>query len=101
MSRMIDLDDAAEVAFKIIRVYTGATVEESDVEYVRSELEQKCYINHCGDEAFKRLDGLIRDINPAEIVSQIEADNLRHWCKTIQVEMDMALIKLGTVRKEE
>lgn len=39
----------------------------------------------------KRLSGLIRDINPAEIESQIEADNLRQWCEIIQREMRMAM----------
>lgn len=42
-------------------------------------------------QSAKRLSGLIRDINPAEIESQIEAGNLRQWCEIIQSEMRMAM----------
>lgn len=38
-----------------------------------------------------KLNGLIFDINPTEICSQIESDNLSNWCKTIQTEMRMAM----------
>ena len=34
---------------------------------------------------------LIRNINPAEICAQIEADNLRRWCEKMQELMKMAL----------
>ena len=46
------------------------------------------------DEAAKRLNDLIFDINPWEICSQIESDNLSDWCKTIQTEMKMAMVQL-------
>ena len=48
----------------------------------------------CEDQAARRLNNLIFDINPAEICSQIRSDNLRNWCKTIQTEMKMAMVKL-------
>ena len=46
------------------------------------------------DEAVKRLNDLIFDINPCEICSQIESGNLSDWCKTIQTEMKMAMVQL-------
>lgn len=46
------------------------------------------------DDSAKRLNDLIFDINPAEICSQIESDNLKNWCKTIQTEMKMAMVQL-------
>ena len=45
------------------------------------------------DEAAKRLNDSISDINPWEICSQIESDNLSDWCKTIQTEMKMAMVQ--------
>ena len=45
-------------------------------------------------DSVKRLNDLIFDINPAEICSQIESDNLKNWCKTIQTEMKMAMVQL-------
>lgn len=45
-------------------------------------------------EAAKRLNDMICDINPAEIASQIESDNLRQWCEIMQVEMKMAMVQL-------
>ena len=44
--------------------------------------------------AIKRLNDLVSDINPAEICSQIESDNLKNWCEIIQVEMKMAMVQL-------
>lgn len=43
------------------------------------------------DKAAQALNGLICDINPAEICAQIETDNLRRWCKKMQELMKMAL----------
>jgi len=36
--------------------------------------------------------GLIADINPAEIASQIERDNLANWCKLWRQEATVAAI---------
>jgi len=52
-------------------------------------------------EAAKRLSDLIFDINPAEICSQIESDNLKQWCKIIQTEMRMAMVQLPCWAEKE
>ena len=90
---MLTLDDAVKVAEKIVEVYIDHSIEEGDTEYIKQELEQKCYIPEKGSAA-ERLSGLIMDINPAEVASMIQDDKLREWCKTIQVEMNMSLIKM-------
>ena len=84
---MLTLDDAVKV--------TQWLVEDGndDYEIIRQELEQKCWIAPKSDDAAKRLNDLIFDINPAEICSQIESDNLIDWCKTIQTEMKMAMVQ--------
>lgn len=48
----------------------------------------------CEDQAARHLNDLIFDINPAEICNQIESDNLKNWCSTVQTEMKMAMIQL-------
>ena len=55
-----------------------------DAEIIRQELEQKCWFPPKSDDAAKHLNDLIFDINPAEICSQIESDNLKQWCEIIQ-----------------
>ena len=85
---MLELDDAVKV--------TKWLVEDqmTDEEIIRQELEQKCWFPPSPDEAAKRLNDLIFDINPAEICSQIESDNLKQWCEIIQSEMKMAMVQL-------
>ena len=98
---MLTFDDAVKVVEKIVEVYIDHSIEEGDTEYIKQELEQKCYIPEKGSAA-ERLSGLIMDINPAEIASMIQSDKLQEWCKTIQVEMNIALIKMdwGEMGKE-
>ena len=86
---MLSLDDAVKVAKRLIE--DGM----DDDEIIRQELEQKCWLPPKTDEAAKRLNDLIFDVNPAEICSQIEADNLKNWCKIIQTEMKMAMVQLS------
>lgn len=85
---MLTLDDAVKVA--------KGLVEDGmdDEEIIRQDLEQKCWFPPKTDEAAKQLNDLIFDINPAEICSQIESDNLKNWCNTVQVEMRMAMAQL-------
>lgn len=85
---MLELDDAVKV--------TKWLVEDqmTDEDIIRQELEQKCWFPPHTDEAAKRLNDLIIDINPAEICSQIESDNLKHWCEIVQTEMKMAMVQL-------
>ena len=85
---MLTLDDAVKVAKRLVK--DGM----DDEEIIRQELEQKCWLPSEMDEAAKRLNDLIFDINPAEICNQIETDNLKNWCKTMQVEMKMAMVQL-------
>lgn len=85
---MLTLEDAVEVAENL--VIDGM----DDEEIIRQELEQKCWIPSNTDEAAKQLNDLIFDINPAEICRQIESDNLKNWCETVQVAMKMAMVQL-------
>lgn len=85
---MLMLDDAVKVAKRL--VIDGM----DDEEIIRQELEQKCWFPPKTDEAAKRLNDLIFAINPAVICSQIESNNLKNWCKTIQTEMKMAMVQL-------
>ncbi|MBQ3990999.1 MAG: hypothetical protein II630_09125 [Bacteroidales bacterium] len=91
----LTLEDAVEVTKSIV------AEGMDDEEIIRQELEQKCWLPPKPDEAAKRLNGLIFDINPAEICSQIKSDNLSGWCKTIQTEMKMAMVQLPCWAKWE
>ena len=85
---MLSLGDAVKVAKRLV-------IDDIDSdEIIRQELEQKCWFPPTTDTAAKRLNDLICDITPAEICSQIESDNLRNWCKTVQTEMKMAMVQL-------
>lgn len=84
---MLTLDDAVKVTKQLV------IDEMDDEEIIRQELEQKCWFPPKSDETAKRLNDLISDINPWEICSQIESDNLSDWCKTIQTEMKMAMVQ--------
>ena len=85
---MLTLDDAVKVAKRLI--IDGV----SDDEIIRQELRQKCWFPPNADKASMYLNDLIFDINPTEICSQIESDNLKNWCSTVQTEMKMAMIQL-------
>lgn len=85
---MLTLDDAVKVAKRLIRD------NMDDDEIIRQELEQKCWFPPEADDSAKHLNDLIFDINPAEICSQIESDNLKQWCEIIQTEMKMAMVQL-------
>lgn len=85
---MLELDDAVKVTKWLI------DDQMTNEDIIRQELEQKCWFPPNTNEAAKRLNDLIFDINPAEICSQIESDNLKHWCEIVQVEMKMAMAQL-------
>ena len=85
---LLNLDDAAKVTKRL--VIDG--MDDDDI--IKQELEQKCWFPPKSNKAAKHLNDLIFDINPAEICSQIESDNLKNWCKTIQTEMKMAMVQL-------
>lgn len=96
---MLTLDDAVAVCMRFLHETTyfdGMPNEEYDrmPEFIKGEFEQKCWFPPKADDAARRLNGLIFDINPAEICSQIEADNLKNWCHIVQAEMKMAMVQL-------
>ena len=97
MNLMLTLDDAVNVVKELI------LDQVFDDELIRQELEQKCWSPPKSENAAKRLNDLIFDINPAEICSQIESDNLKTWCSTVQNEMKIAMVQLPcwTERREE
>ena len=84
---LLTLDDAVKVARQLV------IDQMDDDDIIRQELMQKCHIPPKDDPA-KRLNDLIFDVNPAEIASQIESDNLRNWCHIVQTEMGMAMIQM-------
>ena len=92
---MLSLDDAVKVTQRLVRD------KMYDTEIIRQELEQKCWFPPKSNDAAKHLNDLIFDINPAEICTQIESDNLKNWCKTVQTEMKMAMVQLPCWSKEE
>lgn len=85
---MLSLDNAVMVTKMLVDDGMG------DEEIIRQELEQKCWFPPKTNDAAKHLNDLIFDINPAEICSQIESDNLKNWCETVQTEMKMAMVQL-------
>ena len=85
---MLTLDDAVKVAQRLVR--DGM----DDEEIIRQEMEQKCWFPPKTDRAAKQLNDLIFDINPAEICSQIESENLKKWCEAVQAEMKTAMVQL-------
>lgn len=85
---MLTLDDAVKVAKRLVR----DSVDDNEI--IRQELMQKCWIPPKSDKAAERLSDLIFDINPAEICSQIESDNLKNWCSTVQTEMKLSMVNL-------
>lgn len=91
---MLSLDDAVKVAKSLI------ADNMDDDEIIRQEMEQKCWFPPEKDEAAKQLNDIIFDINPAEICSQIESDNLKKWCETVQTIMKMAMVQLPCWAKE-
>lgn len=86
---MLTLDDAV----KVTRDLVNDMMDDDDI--IRQELEQKCWFPPRKDESAERLSDLIFDINPAEICSQIETDNLKQWCKIVQTEMKMTMAQLS------
>ena len=95
MLLMLTLEDATKVCAELIRTYADdVELCEEDIDGIRDDLEQKCYFCKDNHDHFKELSDLIQDINPAEIVDHIKEDNLKDWCVSIQVAMNMELIQL-------
>lgn len=84
----LTLEDAMEV------LKNCGCFNEAYLEYIKQELEQKCWIADKGSNYVRHMNKLIHDINPAEICSHVEQDNLSGWCAAIKVEMDLTLAHL-------
>lgn len=52
------------------------------------------------DTPWKRLNGLVMDINPVEIADKILADDLSNWCYTMQTEMAKCLVTMKVDEEE-
>ena len=96
MLLMLTLEDATKVCAELILTYGECELSEEDIDGIRQDLEQKCYFCNDNHDHFKELSDLIQDINPAEIAKHIQDDNLKKWCRDIQVTMNMELIQLET-----
>ena len=84
---ILTLDDAVKVVMKEFEI-------DLPEEYIRQELEQKCWLPPKVEQSAQKLNDLIFAINPAEIATQIEGDNLKEWCKAMQINMRMAMVQL-------
>lgn len=84
---ILTLDDAVKVVMKEFEI-------DLPEEYIRQELKQKCWLPPKVEQSAQKLNDLIFAINPAEIATQIEGDNLKEWCKAMQINMRMAMVQL-------
>lgn len=87
----LDLDDAMDVLIRhgfLDKEY----VNTDGLDLVRGELEQKCYIKS-EDDTVKNISSIACDINPKEIASQIERDNLGQWCEILRAELTACVAK--------
>ena len=87
---MLSLDDAVKVAKELI------DDNMDDDEIIRQKMQQRCWFPPTRDSAAERLNDLIFDINPAEICSHIQKENLKEWCVFMQTEMKMAMVQLDS-----
>ena len=91
MMDVLTLENAVKVATRHFGV---------DPVIAEQEFYQKCWFPETKGTPKDRLFGLLNDINPAEIASQIERDNLKKWCTRIQIEMIMALMEISGGEQE-
>lgn len=95
----LDLDDAMNVLIRHGFLDKGY-VNTDGLDLVRGELEQKCYIKS-EDDNINRICSIACDINPVEIASQIERDNLGQWCKIIRADLTACVAKAEQWGEEE
>ena len=86
--------------FDVVQVETLMGLPSAQPETI-IESDEGIKLQNSNDKAAKRLNDLIFDINPAEICSQIESDNLKNWCNIIQTEMKMAMVQLPCWGRED
>lgn len=82
----LDLDDAMKV-LQWNECSLSDDMTNEDWEYIRNELEQKCFITS-KDDTLRNISQLACDINPKEIASHIEDDTLGQWCEVVQAELN-------------
>lgn len=101
MMLMIPFDDAVDVALRLLREYGGDWQDEGDLEFLRSEMEQKAWLaGFPPTDPVVRMHKLICDINPEWIAEQIKTDNLIDWCESLQAHMELALVQMKGAEHE-
>lgn len=88
---MLTLDDAVKVAKKLFHECFD-NQDEGYEEMVRSEFEQKCYLESRDHES--RLLEVINEINPQAICLEIGIDGLQEWCEGMRAELEMAYTRI-------
>lgn len=87
----LDLDEAIKVLKYNVSSFQGE-MDDDDWEYIRTELEQKCFFTS-KEDTIQRITSLAMDINPKEIAAQIEDDKLGRWCENMQAEFTACVLK--------
>lgn len=95
MNMMLTIDDAVKVAMQYIHDNCDDYgIDREDEELMYQNMEQKIWVTPYEDPELERMIGFIMDVNPAEICSQIQNENLKKWCTQIQVEMQLCLMRI-------
>lgn len=74
------------------KVITDTIQDKKLVEYILRQFEERAIIPN--DKTYKHIWELAEDINPVEIASHIESDNLGNWCNAIRSEIQRTIIRL-------
>ena len=100
MALMISLDDAMEVLIRGGYIDEGYIDDDGNAEFVRSELEQKCYIIQKHKDA-KWTDHIVGEIdevmNVHSIAKHIENGTLHNW---LESHKDVAMSELELLAKQ-
>lgn len=81
MALMISLDDVMKVLEK-----TSLIDEIIDIELLKSEFEQKCYIQNARYGMYQVKD-IVNRINPETICENICSDRLSDWCEYMRANL--------------
>lgn len=94
-SLMLTIDDAIKVAMTFTEKYLdNYSLTQEDVELLRQDMEQKCWVKMFPENPIENIKGLISDVNPAEIVSHIQNDNLTTWCESWQASVQIEIRRI-------
>ena len=100
MALMISLDDAMEVLIRGGYIDEGYIDDDGNAEFVRSELEQKCYMiqKHKDAKWTDLIAGEIDEVMNAELIAKHIADGTLHnW---IECHKDVAMSELELLAKQ-